>query len=86
MATLARETGWSRDFILWELPYSMGLGIEHSAALFHGCEREFSAARVSGGETARAALEADWKAAREAAGAMEQAVRVDDDGSGLWQR
>lgn len=40
LATLAKETGWSMEFILWRLPYSTGLGMIHSAAIRKGVTME----------------------------------------------
>jgi hypothetical protein len=34
---LARETGWSRDFILWELPLDEVLQYNHSALRAANC-------------------------------------------------
>ncbi len=41
LATVARETGWGYDFIVWKLPYAVGLGIMHAAAGFHGSPQEY---------------------------------------------
>jgi hypothetical protein len=34
---LARETGWSRDFILWELELTEALQYNHAALRSSGC-------------------------------------------------
>ena len=36
LACISRETGWSAEFILWDLPYALGMGIMHAAGIFHG--------------------------------------------------
>ena len=37
MFALARETGWSRDFILWELPLDESLQYHHCALRAANC-------------------------------------------------
>jgi len=32
---MARATGWSMDYILWQLPYVAGLQIMHSEAIYN---------------------------------------------------
>lgn len=34
--TLARETGWTEHFILWELPLHRALAYQHAALRAHG--------------------------------------------------
>lgn len=34
--TLARETGWSESYILWELPLHRALAYQHAALRSHG--------------------------------------------------
>lgn len=34
--TLARETGWSEHYILWELPLHRALAYQHAALRSHG--------------------------------------------------
>lgn len=49
MADLARLTGWSRAYLLWELPYGSGLGLIHSDGIFHGSTMKL----VAGGAVER---------------------------------
>ena len=34
--TLARETGWSEHYILWQLPLARALAYQHAALRAHG--------------------------------------------------
>ena len=36
MFSLAKETGWSEHFILWELPLARALAYQHAALRAHG--------------------------------------------------
>jgi hypothetical protein len=38
VAGLARLTGWSLDYLLWELPYAAGLELMHAEMVYHGQE------------------------------------------------
>jgi len=58
LATVARETGWSAQYILWELPYALGLGIEHAAAIYNGEKMELCEGG-GGGESNRELMAAD---------------------------
>ena len=33
---ITRATGWSRDYILWDLPLAHGLQIQHCEGMFQG--------------------------------------------------
>jgi len=35
VTSIARCTGWSMDYILWQLPYVTGLQIMHSEAVYN---------------------------------------------------
>lgn len=50
MASICRETGWSRAYVLWQLPYSAGLGICHAAALYNGTAMEWASPSLDGRE------------------------------------
>jgi hypothetical protein len=45
LATVAKVTAWSMDFILWGLPYATGLGLVHAAAVRNGQAMEFAVSR-----------------------------------------
>jgi len=36
LVTIAAQTGWSRDFILWELPLSQGWQLQHAILIANG--------------------------------------------------
>ena len=36
LITLASHTGWSRDFILWELPLAQGFQLQHAVLIQSG--------------------------------------------------
>jgi len=36
IAMLASQTGWTRDFILWELPLSQGFQLQHAILVQQG--------------------------------------------------
>lgn len=79
LATVARETGWAAEYILWALPYCAGLGIVHAAAVHHGEIMEFSEEREgvsSEREGMREELEAVRKREAEKAPAV---AEVDED-------
>jgi len=50
LATIARATGWSRRYILWELPYAAGLGMVHAEAMHHGNVMVFCEKREAPGK------------------------------------
>jgi hypothetical protein len=35
-ANVAAETGWSCEFVLWELSFAVGLGVMHAAGVRNG--------------------------------------------------
>ena len=35
MTNMARATGWSMDYIMWQLPYVTGLQIMHAEAVYN---------------------------------------------------
>ena len=36
LITIASQTGWTRDFILWELPLSQGWQLQHAILIQNG--------------------------------------------------
>lgn len=57
LATVARETGWTAEHILWALPYALGLGIVHVARAYNGEPMEWADGRAGeGADTLRAQL------------------------------
>jgi len=36
LITIASQTGWQRDFILWELPLSQGWQLQHAILISNG--------------------------------------------------
>lgn len=60
LATIAKETAWSMSFILWELPYSTGLGLIHAAGIRRGVAMELvnGPAEDEGSDGLREAFEA----------------------------
>lgn len=66
MTTLARITGWSRDYILWRLPYAAGLGMIHAELIHQGEVVRYVAPRAGRAPTGRHKMLEDYRAAREA--------------------
>ena len=66
LGVLAKETGWTMDFVLWSLPYATGLGIVHAAAVRRGVAMEFVEARgIEGAESDLEMMRGDFERMKE---------------------